>query len=250
VPSNDEIVHELPMRWADLDSLNHVNNVVYVDYAAESRALLVEDGLLDSGLGVTHMAVRYARPLLLTRHPVLVVSSVDADTVTQQICVDRDGARTVFAKVVTRLGAPAPTPRAEVADEPLPARIRRSDLDSTGVVGPTKTFELFQEGRILYVSNHLAGLSAGQFVVGTVTVDFHEPIIWSRDPYQMRGWISRVGASSVTIEAELSDGDAVLARATTFLVGFDLKAQKSRAFSAEERAVFDELRVPSLDAQS
>ena len=28
----------IPMRWADIDQLNHVNNVVYVDYAMEARA--------------------------------------------------------------------------------------------------------------------------------------------------------------------------------------------------------------------
>ncbi|MCW2751806.1 MAG: hypothetical protein JWR83_2916 [Aeromicrobium sp.] len=230
------------MRWADLDSLNHVNNVVYVEYAAESRALLVEDGILDADIGVSHMSVRFSRPLLLTRHPVLVVSTVAADTVTQQICTDLDGERTIFATVTTTLGTPSPTLRADVVGDPLPSRIRRSDVDVTGVVSPTKTFELFQEGRILFVSSHLAQLSAGQFVVGTVSVDFHEPITWRREPYQVLGWISRVGVSSVTIETELSDGDTGLARATSFLVGFDLAAQKSRAFTDEERAAFSAIK--------
>ena len=226
------------MRWADLDSLNHVNNVVYVDYAAESRAILIEDGVLDGGRDVTHVSVKYVRPLLLTRHPVLVVSEVGSDVVTQQICVDRDGERLTYAIVTTSLGTPSPASRASVSSDPLPSRIRRSDLNAAGVVGPTKTFELFQEGRILYISGHLSGLNAGQFVVGTVAVEFHQPITWRRDGYQMRGWISRVGDASVTIESELSDGDAVLARAQSFLVGFDLAAQTSRAFTAEEKAIF------------
>jgi acyl-CoA thioester hydrolase len=238
VASTDEFVHRLAMRWADLDTLNHVNNVVYLDYAAESRAMLIDEGVLDAGVGVSHMSVRFSRPLLLTRHPVLVVSTVDRDTVTQQICTDHDGSRTVFATVTTTLGTPIPTPRADVVGDPLPSRIRRSDVDLTGVVSPTKTFELFQEGRILFVSSHLATLSAGQFVVGTVSVDFHEPIAWRREPYQLRGWISRVGVSSVTIESELADGDAALARATSFLVGFDMAAQTSRVFTDEERAAF------------
>lgn len=226
------------MRWADLDSLNHVNNVVYVGYAAESRAILIEDGVLDAGRDVTHMSVTYARPLLLTRHPVLVVSTIDADTVTQQVCVDRDGERTVHAIVTTSFGTPRPGSRANVTSDPLPSAIRRSDLDAAGVVGPTKTFELFQEGRILFISGQLSSLSAGQFVVGTVAVEFHQPITWRREAYQMRGWISRVGDASVTIESELSDGDAVLARAQSFLVGFDLAAQTSRKFTTDERAVF------------
>lgn len=226
------------MRWADLDSLNHVNNVVYVDYAAESRSLLIEDGQLEPGREVTQMSVKYVRPLLLTRHAVLVESDIEADTVTQQISVERDGERTLHAVVTTSFGTPALRSRAEVAIDPLPSRIRRSDLDAAGVVGPTKTFELFQEGRILFISSHLPQLSAGQFVVGTVSVDFHQAITWRRDPYQMRGWISRVGDASVTIESELSDGDVVLARAQSFLVGFDLAAQTSRTFTTGERAVF------------
>jgi acyl-CoA thioester hydrolase len=238
VASTDEIVHKLAMRWADLDSLNHVNNVAYLEYAAESRARLVDDGELAADVDVSAMSVRYSRPLLLTRQPVLVVSVVDADTVTQHICTENDGVRTVFATVTTTLGTPSPAPRTDVGGEPLPSRIRRSDVDTTGVVSSTKTFELFQEGRILFISSHLAQLSAGQFVVGTVSVDFHRPISWRRDPYQLGGWISRVGASSVTIESELSDGDTVLARATSALVGFDLAAQRSRAFTDEERAAF------------
>lgn len=243
MPSNEEIVHQLPMRWADLDSLKHVNNVVYVDYASESRALLVDDGLLDPGHAVAKMSVRYARPMLLSRHPVVVTSVIDSETLTQQICSDREGTRTVFSKVVTNLGTPTAARRSEVAVDPLPCRIRRSDLDPTGVVSLIKTFELFQEGRILYMSNHLAGLGAGQFVVGTVGVEFHSPISWRREPYEMRSWVSRVGAGSVSVESELADGDVLLARGTTFLVGFDLAAQKSRAFSPEERAIFDGLKT-------
>ncbi|GAA3511568.1 hypothetical protein GCM10022234_02660 [Aeromicrobium panaciterrae] len=229
------------MRWADLDSLKHVNNVVYVDYATEVRSLLVEDGLLDDR-GVSSMSVRYARPMLLSRHPVVVTSLIDGDKLTQQICSDRDGERTVYCKLVTTLGTPIPQDRSAVETDPLPSRIRRSDIDASGAVSLIKTFELFQEGRVLFISNHLGGLKAGQFVVGTVGVDFHSPIAWRREPYESRSWVSRVGAGSLTIESELSDGDALLARGTTFLVGFDLAAQKSRAFSAEERAVFDGLK--------
>ncbi|MDR7086484.1 acyl-CoA thioester hydrolase [Aeromicrobium panaciterrae] len=243
MPSKEEIVHELPMRWADLDSLNHVNNVVYVDYASEVRDLLVEDGLIEAGLGVSHMSVRYSRPMLLSRHPVVVTSVIDGDKLTQQICSDRDGTRTVYSTLVTTLGTPSTASRSAVTSDPLPSRIRRSDIDSTGAVSLIKTFELFQEGRVLFISNHLAGLKSGQFVVGTVSVDFHSPITWRLEPYESRSWLSRVGAGSVTIESELSDGDVLLARGTTFLVGFDLAAQKSRAFSPEERAVFDGLKA-------
>src|SRR5690606_29875859 len=128
--------------------------------------LLVDDGLIDGGLGVTHMSVRYARPMLLSRHPVVVTSVIDGNTLTQQICSDRDGTRTVYCEVFTSLGAPAPAARADTPAQPLPSRIRRSDVDSSGAVSLVKIFELFQEGRVLYIANHLSGLKSGQFVVG------------------------------------------------------------------------------------
>ena len=61
---HDRPVHEIhiPMRWADLDQLNHVNNVVYVDYAMEARAQLVDDGHLDAGLPIRHVRVDFMRP--------------------------------------------------------------------------------------------------------------------------------------------------------------------------------------------
>ncbi len=34
-------VYRCPTRWADLDLLGHVNNVVYVDYLQEARVDLV-----------------------------------------------------------------------------------------------------------------------------------------------------------------------------------------------------------------
>jgi len=233
------------MRWADLDSLNHVNNVVYVDYASEVRGLLVEDGILEPDHGVVSMSVRYVRPMLLSRHPVVVASVIDGDTLTQEICSDRDGTRTVYSRVVTTLGNPEPAEATAVDVDPLPSRIRRSDLDSTDAVSLIKTVELFQEGRVLFISDHLWGLKAGQFVVGTVAIDFHASIRWRREPYESRSWISRVGAGSVTIESELSDGDALLARGTSVLVGFDLAAQKSRAFSPDERDIFEALKASS-----
>ena len=70
------------MRWADLDSLNHVNNVVYVDYAMEARGRLVDDGVLGAGQTIRRLRVDFLRPLLLSSKPVLVRSTIDADVLT------------------------------------------------------------------------------------------------------------------------------------------------------------------------
>ena len=80
-------MHEfhIPMRWADIDQLNHVNNVVYIDYAMEARAQIVDDGLLDAGLPIRRVRVDFTRPMLLSSKPALVRSAIDGEVVTQEI---------------------------------------------------------------------------------------------------------------------------------------------------------------------
>lgn len=226
------------MRWADLDSLNHVNNVVYVDYAAEAQAMLVEDGVLAADLTVSRTTVEFLRPLLLSVRPVMIFSTLDGHLLTQEIGVARDAERTIFARVATTFGARESLPALDGVAEAHTCRVRRSDLAASGVVSTVKVFELFQEGRIMFVANQLKALAAGSFVVGRVDVTYGPDITWRRQPYDVVSRISRVGTSSVTIEAEIVDGSLVHARATSVLVGYDLDAQRSRAFNAEERAAF------------
>lgn len=222
------------MRWADIDSLDHVNNVVYLAYAAEARAAMVAGGELADDLMPVTMTVRFVRPLRLGRSSVVVVSEIDGDDVVQQIALDSDAGRTVFAEVTTRLGERTPAePRAGVATSAL--SLRRDDLDVHGRVTPTKVFELFQEIRVLRLSTLLATMRPGRFVVGTSAVTFHDDVRWSAEPLRTSAWISRVGTGSFEICSELSDGRAVLASSTTTLVGFDPIAQTSKTFDDPER---------------
>jgi acyl-CoA thioester hydrolase len=237
-----DVVHELPMRWADLDSLNHVNNVVYLDYAAESRALLVEDGLLDAESTVAEVAVDFLRPLLLSTRPVHVVCTHDGDGLVQEI--RSAGSDTVFARVTTAFGPPPALAVQGASVAPLPVRVRRSDLDLTGSVSPTKMFELFQESRILFLSHRLSTMSPGRFVVGRVEVVLARPMSWRTEPYGTRAWVSRVGTSSFTIESQLVDDDGVLAQCRAVLVGFDLESQRSRTLTPLEKDELGSISLP------
>lgn len=223
------------MRWADLDSLNHVNNVVYLDYAAESRAMLVEDDVL-ADRPVRRVVVEFLRPLLLSRRPVEIASSVAGDELVQEI--RPVGGASAFARVVTTFGSPEDLTVPSAHDEPLPCRVRRSDLGPDGFVTPVKVFELFQEARILFVANRLKAMSAGRFVVGRVDVAYGAGMPWRRDPYDVVSRVARIGTSSVTIEAEIVSDGAVHAKATAVLINFDLETQRSRPYSAEEREAF------------
>ena len=72
-----------PLRWADLDLLGHVNNVIYVDYLQEARIDMLRvhapdrrtDELAD-GLVVVRHEVQYAAPLMFRTEPVTIESWV------------------------------------------------------------------------------------------------------------------------------------------------------------------------------
>ncbi|MFZ0139705.1 MAG: acyl-[acyl-carrier-protein] thioesterase [Aeromicrobium sp.] len=219
----------IPMRWADLDQLNHVNNVVYVDYAMEARAQLVDEGLLENGRPVRRVCVDFLRPLLLSGKPVTVRSSVDGDVLTQEIR-SHDGSA-LFSTVVTEHGQP------ESVDDPrgtpLETRVRRSDVGPEGTVTVTRLFELFQEMRIHSFASVIPHRQPGRFVVGRVELDLGEPLSWRPDPYSGQSFIAHVSRSSFTSKTRLEGGRYGSATAT--LVGFDGQRQSSRVLEDDER---------------
>ena len=233
--------HAFPMRWADLDSLNHVNNVVYLDYAAEARAILVDDGVVADERDISTVSIRFVRPLLLSRKPVVVRSQLADGGLTQEITAG-DGSA-VFAVVTVGYGDAEPAGRVEATAEApaLPVRIRRSDLDAHGAVRPAKLFELFQEVRVLNVSTYLDTMRPGSFVVGTSTVTRLRPITWRAEPYEATVWVNRVGRGSFELGCQIADGATLLADSSTVLVGFDPQTQSSRPFRDDERAQLEAL---------
>jgi len=67
------------MRWADLDPLGHVNNVVYVDYLQEARVDMLRThgpaahtGELAEGVVVVRHEVQYVAPLAFRFEPVSI----------------------------------------------------------------------------------------------------------------------------------------------------------------------------------
>ena len=111
-------VYSCPMRWADMDSQGHVNNVTYADYFREARLAAGE------AARIVRIELEYRAPLVFRPEPVLVESSVfgsrtGGDSVLEQQIVDlrEDGGRTVYARarsvlVRTRGRLPAVTPSA------------------------------------------------------------------------------------------------------------------------------------------
>lgn len=232
------LVHELPMRWADLDQLGHVNNVTYVDYAAEARAAHVAAAELPDR-AVATVTAEYLRPLLLSSTAVRVTSVDDGERLVQEMApatASAPFARVTWGPLAAQDG-PAPT-----GGESYALRVRRSDLDADGDVTTEALFEFAQEARIASVvrvagASGAAGAGTGRYVVARVDVTRGEPFAWRSEPYVARSVVTRVGRSSFTVSTLFDDGRH--GRADAVLVGFDLAEQRSRVLDDAERAVLE-----------
>lgn len=233
--------YRLPMRWADLDQLNHVNNVVYVAYAAEARAALVEDGVLDGGLTPLSIAIDFLRPMPLSRRPVDVEQQLDGDVLRQEITQEIDGERIVFAAVVTRLGAPGDLGAPRVGGQTIPFRGRRGDVDVSGRVDPVRVFEYFQESRVIWMSQGGRTRVLGPVVVAHLEVDYGPAAAWRQEPWETAVDVAQFGGKSFTLVAEWRDGETVLARNSAVLVAFDVETQAARSLTDAERAYLEGL---------
>ncbi len=76
-------VYYCPLRWADMDSLGHVNNVTYVDYLQESRVDMLavhapQSGAEDlaEGVVVVRHEVEFLAPLVFRFEPIRIESWV------------------------------------------------------------------------------------------------------------------------------------------------------------------------------
>ncbi len=117
--------YRCPMRWADLDLLGHVNNVVYVDYLQEARVDMLRThgpgastGDLAEGVVVARHEVSYLAPLTFGFEPVTIESWVTeiraaTFTVAYELFHERDGVRHVYARAKTVL-----TPYVFAAERP------------------------------------------------------------------------------------------------------------------------------------
>lgn len=235
--STTPLVHDLPMRWADLDQLGHVNNVTYVDYASEARAVHVAAGELPDRT-VTTLTMEYLRPLLLSRAPVRVTSVDDGERLVQEIAPATSASPYARATWHTE---PLPTVDLSGVGETYDLRVRRSDLGTDGDVTAEALFELAQEARIASIaraaktSDGTAG--SGRYVVARVDVERGSAFTWGAEATVARSTVTRVGRSSFTVTTLFDEGRQ--GRADAVLVGFDLQTQTSRVLGAEERAVLE-----------
>ena len=131
----DRHIYECPLRWADMDSLGHVNNVVYVDYLQEARVDMLSVHApasggeeLAEGVVVVRHDVRFLAPLVFRFEPVRIetwVSEIRAASFTMEyeiLDLLPDGTRHVYCRASSVL-----TPF--VFAEERPRRIRPEERE-------------------------------------------------------------------------------------------------------------------------
>ena len=116
-----------------------------------------------------------------------------------------------------------------------PLHVRFSDVDLYRHVNNVKYFEYFQEARIRLMSDLTRGadLEAPQVVVAQTDVDYLRPILLRPTPYDVWSRVSRLGTRSMTIEAEVCDGEDTLARSRVTMVFWDPATERSTEPSPE-----------------
>ncbi len=108
-------VYDCPMRWADMDLLGHVNNVVYVDYLQEARVDMLrthgpaaQTGDLAEGVVVVRHEVHYRAPLAFRFRPVKIESWVTeiraaSFTMAYEVFQEDEDGRKVYVQATTVL---------------------------------------------------------------------------------------------------------------------------------------------------
>ena len=217
-----------------------------------------EGGLVEGVVVVRH-EVSYAAPLLFGEETVSIevwVTEIRAAsfTLAYEIFHDTDDGRRVYARASTLLtpyvfaterprrispeekgalegylepGDPVRTRRVEPVRDELghyPVHVRFSDVDVYGHTNNVKYFEYFQESRIRLFGRLWDGVGEDErppVVVAQTDVDYAVPILFRPEPYDTWSRVAEVGSTSMTIEAEICDGDTVLSRARVVVVFVD-----------------------------
>ncbi len=109
-------VYFCPLRWADMDSLGHVNNVTYVDYLQEARvdmfalhAPATGGEELADGVVVVRHEVEFVAPLVFRPEPVRIetwISRIRGASFTMRYeILDEvpDGGRRVYTRAASVL---------------------------------------------------------------------------------------------------------------------------------------------------
>jgi acyl-CoA thioester hydrolase len=122
--------------------------------------------------------------------------------------------------------------------------VRFSDIDLLGHVNNVRYLDYVQEATTSLLLDCLREAAVDghvDFVVARTDIDYRGQMNLRPEPYDVWARVTDVGTTSVTFEAEIRDGDRVMARCRTVEVSLDEK-DRPRPHLAEHRAAFERRR--------
>ena len=238
----DYVVH---VRWTDMDVLEHVNNVQYIEFADNARyqfePLLPEARTPDVSL----CEIDFLTALESRTDPVHVVSAVIEGELYQEIRSVHGGAMVTHARVRSVIGEFMPIPVDETAGHRYEHWTRRTDTRD-GILTNTALFGIFQEARILALDRGPAPMPHERTVVARNTVRVARPVRARAEPYVVRTHLQRLGRASLHLILQVCDDETVLVEGQAVMVGFDTRIGRSRPWTeTERRALVAALPLPA-----
>ncbi len=130
----DPFTVDVPVRYRDLDPLDHVNNAVYVSYLETARVAFLEEALdvaaEDVSFVIANLEIDYERPIVAEDEPTVALWITDLGdsscTMTYEIRVD-DGVAATAETTMVHVDPDAKRPA------PLPERARAAMLEVGGL---------------------------------------------------------------------------------------------------------------------
>jgi len=122
-------------------------------------------------------------------------------------------------------------------------------MDAFGHVNNVAFLTYLEEARVDLLFVHLGSEAAAEKLAAGVVVARHEidykaPLTFRPEPLAIDVWVTTLGTSSFTLAYEMKDDDGpVYARAATVLVPYDVKAERPRRVSEDERDALSQFLV-------
>ncbi|MDK1474450.1 thioesterase family protein [Streptomyces sp. 549] len=121
--------------------------------------------------------------------------------------------------------------------------LRWSDMDAFGHVNNVVFLRYLEEARIDFMFRLARDARSDAFTGGSVVarheIEYLRPLVHRHEPVTVESWVSKMGAASLTISYEIKDADTVYVRAATVVVPYNLKEERPRRLTAEEKSFLE-----------
>jgi acyl-CoA thioester hydrolase len=121
--------------------------------------------------------------------------------------------------------------------------MRWGDMDAYGHVNNVVYLSYLEEARVdmLFTLGSELGVRAlsDGVLVARHEIEYKRPLVYHPRGVDIDLWVGAIKAASFEIRYEVHDDDVLFARAASLLVPFDLKAERPRRLSAEERGFLE-----------